>query len=85
MNSSVENDQLKDELRSIVASIGGISPDFDSKAHLYNDLGVPSVKALHLLLALEERYGISIQDDEFVEATSLESLHSLMARLVGHT
>ncbi|MBV9158310.1 MAG: acyl carrier protein [Acidobacteriaceae bacterium] len=83
MNSITQSDQLNEELRSIVAGVGGISPDFDSKAHLYNDLGVPSVKALHLLLTLEERYGISIDDDEFVEATSLDSLRALIARLLG--
>lgn len=85
MNSVVQRDQLYDELRGIVAQVGAIPVDFNPEAHFYNDLGMPSVKALHLLLALEERYGVSIQDDEFVDATSLETLYRLMARLLGRS
>lgn len=85
MNSVAQSDQLYEQLRGIVAEVGAIPPDFNPAAHFYNDLGMPSVKALHLLLALEERYGVSIQDHEFVNATSLDSLHDLMTRLLGRT
>ena len=85
MNSVVQGDQLYGELRGIVAEVGAIPIDFNPDAHFYNDLGMPSVKALHLLLALEERYGVSIQDDDFVDATSLQTLHRLMARVLGRS
>lgn len=84
-SNTVQGNELYDELRGIVAEVGAIPADFNPEAHFYNDLGMPSVKALHLLLALEDRYGISIQDDEFVDATSLEALHRLMARLLGRS
>ncbi len=74
---------LKAELRALVADVGGLPPDFDSSAHLYNDLGVASLKALQLLFALEERYQVQIQDAEFVDATSLDNLYALMSKLVA--
>ena len=76
------NNNLMEQLRQIVSEVSKIDPDFDSKAHFYNDLGIPSVKALHLLMTLEERFAVSIQDDQFVEANSLENLFALMSRLV---
>jgi acyl carrier protein len=55
--------------------------DFDDKADLYSTLGVPSLKALEILMALEERYGISIPDEEFIQAVSLEHLIALIRKL----
>jgi acyl carrier protein len=74
---------LKNELRSLVAEVGGIASDFDASAHFYTSLGIPSVKALHLLMSLEERYDIQIPDADFVSATSLDSLYSLISRLIA--
>jgi acyl carrier protein len=74
---------LKEDLRSLVSEVGGIPPDFDANAHFYTSLGIPSVKALHLLMGLEDRFDIQIPDAEFVEATSLERLHALISRLIA--
>jgi acyl carrier protein len=34
-------------------------------------------------MALEERYGVSVPDEEFIEATSLRSLAGMIQRLKG--
>jgi len=75
--------RLERELREIVVEVGGLPPDFNPSAHLYNDLGMASVKALRLLVALEERYSVQIDDAEFVEAYSLNNLQALMSRLIA--
>lgn len=77
------NAQLRDGLRRMVAEIGEIPADFDPHLNLYLDLGVPSAKAMQLLMELEDRYGVRVPDDEFVEATSLDSLAAMMERLVS--
>jgi acyl carrier protein len=74
---------LKEELRLLVAQTGGVAADFDGRAHFYLELGVTSVKAMQLLMALEDRYGLRVPDEQFVEATSLESLTSLMGSLLA--
>jgi acyl carrier protein len=76
------NETLKNELRTMVSEAGGISRDFDSSAHFYNELGIASVTALRLLMALEDKYSISIQDLEFVDATSLDNLSALIGRIL---
>ena len=72
---------MEEELRQIVSEVCGIAPEFDRAADLYFTLGVPSVKAMLLLMALEERFGIQIPDSQFVEAVSLEKLTALMQGL----
>ena len=72
---------LKSELRQILIDLAHLPPDFDENANLYNDLGVASIQAMELLMALEERYAIRVPDEEFIEAGSLESLTALIHRL----
>ena len=79
--NSNHNQGLEAELRQLVAAIGEIPPSFDPNANFYLDLGVPSMKAMQLLMELEEKYGVPVPDDEFVEATSLTSLTAMMSRL----
>ena len=76
------NETLKSELRSLVSEAGGIPADFEASAHFYTDLGIASVKALRILMALEDRYEIHIDDLDFVDATSLDNLCALMGRLL---
>jgi len=71
-----------EQLRDLIVSSAGLPSNFDSKANLYLDLGVPSVKAMQLLLDLEDRFGVQIPDEQFVEATSLDSLSVMMQTLL---
>lgn len=80
-NPSQNAAQLEEELRQMVAEIGEIAPAFDSHANFYLDLGVPSMKAMQLLMQLEDKYGVQVPDDQFVEATSLQTLTAMMAQL----
>jgi len=74
---------LKSELREVLTEIASLPKDFDEKADLYSDLGMASMKAIELLAVLEERYGVSVPDEEFIEATTLERLAVMMEKLRG--
>jgi acyl carrier protein len=82
-NTHISASQLAEELRSLIAGTGGIAPAFDPKAHFYDELGIPSVKALHLLYALEDKYNVHVEDEEFINANTLETLQAMMSRLIG--
>ena len=66
----------------MIASVGGLASDFDAQADIYSDLGMASVKAMQLLMELEDRFGVSIPDEDFVQATTLSSVHGLISRLL---
>jgi len=74
-------DSVETKVRAIVADISNLPVDMPAEKNLYLDLGVASVHALQLLTELEERFGVAIPDDRFVEAASINDLTALMISL----
>ena len=73
-----------EEIRGMIASISGIPADrISTNGDLYMDIGIASVHALQLLSELENKFGLAVPDDEFVEATSVQALADLIARLTA--
>ena len=74
----------QDTVRQIIAGVSDLPADFAADANLYIELGVPSIGAMQLLLELEDRFGVQVPDDQFVEATTLDALVALVDRLRVH-
>lgn len=74
---------VEGRVRDLIARIGKIEPAFDASADIFRDLGVKSAAALDLLLSLEEEFGISITDDAFGEARTLNQIVALVSGLKG--
>jgi len=78
----MNHQQVTEQLRALIlVENTELAPDFSSAADLYLDLGLPSVQAMLLLQACEETYAIAIPDDQFVEATTLDKLATLVVSL----
>ena len=73
---------VENQVREVLSNVAGLPHDVDATANLYLDLGVASVHALAVLSELESRFGVEIPDDDFVAATTVESLTALMADLM---
>ncbi|MFY9852906.1 MAG: acyl carrier protein [Terracidiphilus sp.] len=74
---------LQNELRQLLMELAGLPEGFDASADLYTELGVASMKAMELLMELEDRYQISVPDEEFIQATSLQALAEMVQKLKG--
>jgi acyl carrier protein len=72
---------VTEKLRRILVTVAGLSSDFPPRADLYLDLGVPSVAAMQLLLEIEDQFGVQVPDEQFVAATSLEMLATMVTEL----
>ncbi|MBX9581905.1 MAG: acyl carrier protein [Gemmataceae bacterium] len=59
-----------------VGKVGAVGPDDDFYA-----AGFSSINALELLLGLEDSFGVSIPDDQFVEARTPRALLDMIAAL----
>jgi acyl carrier protein len=59
-----------------IGTIPRVEPDDD-----FYDAGFSSIHALTLLLELEEAFGVSIPDEDFIQARSVRSLGALIERL----
>ena len=62
---------LKDEM--------GLSGEIPLDQDLYSDLGVSSVDSIKLLLALENKFGIALDDQEFAQSRTVNKLAELIA------
>lgn len=74
---------LTSDLRQLLMELATLPEGFDERADLYNELGVASIKAMELLMELEDRFQVSVPDEEFIQATSLQKLAELIQRLKG--
>jgi acyl carrier protein len=72
---------IETDIKQIVSDISGLPVDSDIHANLYADLGVASIHALQLLTQLEDHFGVPIPDDEFIQATSIAQLASMVKGL----
>ena len=64
------------QLISQVGGIGAVGPD----AGIY-EAGFSSVRVLELLLALEDEFGVSIPDNEFMAARTPRQISGLIEQL----
>ncbi len=70
---------IRKDVMSIVETCGKLAGPIPPDKDLYSDLGVESVNAISILLALESRLGTTIDDTRFVEARTLNGLVDLVA------
>ncbi len=76
-------DNIETKVRQIISQVTGLDPSVSGDANLYLDLGVASVHALQILAELEDRFEISIPDEDFVDAGTIGQLASVVRSLVG--
>lgn len=71
----------REELVALVADVLDLSPDVvTDDAHFITDLGIDSLLALELAVALERRYQIKIESSEIVDVESLRDVIALLER-----
>lgn len=67
-----------EEVISILKEVGKIEGDIPQDSDIYSELGVESVNSISILLALEEKFNLAIDDNEFIKARTLSKLVSLV-------
>ncbi|MBH5335536.1 acyl carrier protein [Streptomyces pactum] len=73
-----------DDLRELVAEVLDVTADSVTEdAHFMEDLGVDSLLALELAVALERKFQIRIESHEMTDITRLRDVHELMQRKVS--
>lgn len=73
------HENLKDELRGIIAEIIEKAPKDIADEVPLRDLGVDSMQALEIITDIERRFRIKIDESEFKNVTTLTSVHSFVA------
>ena len=79
-------ENYKHEIRSLVAQIGEVEISrIDDDTHLSNDLGLDSLRALELMVAIEDKFKIRVPEEQLGRFTNVSSLAELVIELQGAT
>jgi acyl carrier protein len=63
--TEIISDSVEKDIIQIIANVTGRSPEeFKPGAKFYDDLGIDSIKAIEIIVALEKQYRIRIRDEQ---------------------
>jgi acyl carrier protein len=72
----------KEVIRTLVAQVGEVELDkVSDDTHFANDLGIDSLRALELMVALEDKFKIRVPEEQLGRFTSVASLAELVTEL----
>jgi len=73
--------QVEAELKNLLLKIIDIEPEeLKPHAHLFKDLGVDSIKAIEITVAIEKRFKISIKEEDIANVTTLEKAAQIVIK-----
>jgi acyl carrier protein len=76
--------ELLDALRDVlVEKLKVDGTKVQAQANLYDDLGLDSIDLMTAVMAMEERFGIEISDDELEQVTSVGDAVRLLGEKVA--
>ncbi len=65
-------DNLENELKQLIALTIGISPEeLEITTNFWSDLGVDSIKAIAITVAIERRYKVTVRDEQIPQITTV--------------
>lgn len=80
-------DEILDDIRTALSSATGVDPaEVNAEKSFTDDLGVDSMTMLDAIVALEDRFGVLIPDDEWARFSTVGDLLAHLQRVgVGVT
>ncbi len=75
-------DEIEKELKNVLLKIIDVEPEeMQSSAHFFKDLGVDSIKAIEIIVAIEKHFKITIPEDKATSVTTIEKAAELISKL----
>jgi acyl carrier protein len=79
VNDLLEENEFVTGLRTLVANVLDVDEDLlAADTHFVDDLGVDSLMALELMVALEKEYKLKLTEENLREMTCLRKVHNLL-------
>ena len=76
----------REDLRQTVAEVLDIDDDdLTDDAHFIDDLEVDSLMALEVMVVLEKKYGVKLEESELKQVITLEKAYRLLEAKLDHT
>jgi acyl carrier protein len=82
--SQLTETEERAELRQLVADVMDVDAEsFGDESHFMEDLGVDSLMALEIMVALEKKYHVKFFEPELRKITCLKNVHELLIEKRG--
>lgn len=66
------SDNVEQEIKQLIADVIGRTPEeLKPEANFWQDLGVDSIKAIEITVAIEKKYKIRVRDEEIPKITTV--------------
>ena len=79
----MKSNNLTQEITALIANIIEMEPShIDPNAHLVEDIGMDSMMALEILVAIEKKYKLQISEEELPKITTVNKAIELARKYV---
>lgn len=67
-----KKDNIEQEMKELIANVIGREPDeLKPETNFWKDLGVDSIKAIEITVAIERKYKVSVRDEQIPKITTV--------------
>lgn len=82
--AQITADDIRNEVRKLVAEITEREPsEISDSAHFVDDLGLDSLMAIEMMVAVDKKYKIEISEEEFGTIKNVNDAVELVQRLLA--
>ncbi len=75
---------LEEQIREIICNMIGLeNEEITLEGHFYRDLGIDSVKGIEMTVALQEKYGVRLDDSMIPKLTNVKLVAQEVSRLLN--
>ena len=83
-DAQITADDIRNEVRKLVAEITEREPsEISDSAHFVDDLGLDSLMAIEMMVAVDKKYKIEISEEEFGTIKNVNDAVELVQRLLA--
>jgi acyl carrier protein len=80
---AVSKEKVESDLKDMLLKIIDVEPeDLKPNAHFYKDLGVDSIKAIEIAVAIEKQFKVSIKEEQLENVTTLSKAADLIYKTI---
>jgi acyl carrier protein len=84
MNAQITADDIRNEVRRLVAEITEREPsEISDSAHFVDELGIDSLMAIEMMVAVDKKYKVEISEEEFGKIKNVNDAVELVQRLLA--
>ena len=74
---------LELEIRELIAEISGREvEEIKSETNLWDDLGIDSIKAIEITVAIEKKYKVRVKDEQITEITTVDKAIEVVRKAI---